>query len=380
MLDTAIIGGGLGGLALAHHLQQQGQAFALFEARDRFGGRILSVQSEGMALDLGPSWYWPDIQPRITGLVAALGLETYAQHNQGTVLSLTDPEKAPQAYPASGGVHEGAQCLVGGMGSLVQALVDNLPTDKLYTEHVLIAMVEQNDHVELHFRCGESVQKILARQVVLAAPPRVLEEHERFEPPLDESTGESMRATYTWMADQAKVVVTYPQAFWRTAGLAGNAFVEHGQAVLYETFDACNKAADRAALAGFMALTPAQRTSYQLGMHLLIDSQLVQLFGQEAGNGEQHMQDWATEVYTSSTLDQIPPARHPAYNDATLRRALWKDKLYFCGSETAQEAAGYMEGALEAGERVLHMITGKNNPKVSPPVLKVIPVSLRSNA
>lgn len=375
MLDTAIIGGGLSGLVLARYLQQQGKDFALFEARDRFGGRILSVQREGMALDLGPSWYWPEIQPRMKHLIEALGIDVYSQYDQGTVLNLTDPEKAPQAYPAGSGIHQGAQRLVGGMGSLVQALVEKLPSDELHTEHVLIAVIEHDDHVELQFRCGEAVRKITARQVVLAVPPRVLEEQVRFEPPLDESIGMSMRATYTWMADQAKVVVTYQQAFWRAAGLAGNAFVEHGQAVLYETFDACNKAADSAALAGFMALTPALRTSYQTGMHLLIESQLVQLFGQEAGNGTQHVQDWASEVYTSSSLDQIPPVSHPAYNDATLRQALWKDKLYFCGSETAQDAAGYMEGALDASERVLHMLT--NNPAVTATVLK--PASLRSN-
>ena len=378
MLDTAIIGGGLSGLALAHHLQQQGKEYALFEARERFGGRILSIISDGMALDLGPSWYWPDTQPRMTRLIEALGMETYSQYDQGTVLNLTDPEKSPQADPTGSGIHQGAQRLVGGMGSLVQALVDKLPADELHTEHVLIAVIEHDKHVELQFRCGENVQKITARQVVLAVPPRVLEEYVRFEPPLDESKYQSMRATYTWMADQAKVVVTYPQAFWRAAGLAGNAFVNHGQAMLYETFDACNKEADQAALGGFMALTPAQRTSYRLGMPLLIDSQLVQLFGQEADNGKQYIQDWATEVYTSSTLDQIPPVSHPSYNDTTLRRPLWEAKLYFCGSETAQYAAGYMEGALEAGERVLYMLMNKS--AVSAPVLKVIPGLLRSNS
>lgn len=376
MLDTAIIGGGLSGLALAHHLQQQGKAFTLFEARDRFGGRILSVQSDGMALDLGPSWYWPDTQPLITRLIAELGIEAYPQHDQGTVLSLTDPEKVPQVYPVASGIHDGAQRLLGGMGSLIQALVDKLPADDLHTGHVLIALIEQDNHVELHFRCGESVWQVKARQVVLAVPPRVLEEHVRFEPPLDQSIGMSMRETYTWMADQAKVVVTYPQAFWRAAGLAGNAFVDHGQAMLYETFDACNKEGDRAALAGFMALTPAQRTSFQLGMPLLISSQLVQLFGQEADNGTQHIQDWATEAYTSSMLDQIPPASHPAYVDETLRGTLWESKLYFCGSETAQYAAGYMEGALEAGGRVLNMLTNKPA-VVSIPILK--PEPFRSN-
>ncbi|MHB1677736.1 MAG: flavin monoamine oxidase family protein [Sulfuriferula sp.] len=368
MLDTAIIGSGLSGLALARRLQQQGQGFAVFEARDRIGGRILSVPVDGMALDLGPAWYWPPTQPRMTRLVADLGLTHFAQHDEGTVLSLNDPDKAPQPYPTDG-LHGGAQRLEGGMASLAHALAAKLPADTLHLSHVLIEVVEQSDHVELHFRCGEIVKLIAARRVVLAVPPRVLEEHVRFEPPLPEALVQSMRATYTWMADQAKVVVTYPQPFWRAAGLAGNAFVGHEQAMLYETFDACNAAGDQAALGGFMALSPALRASFQTGLPLLISSQLVQLFGHEAENGTQYMHDWATEIYTSSTLDQSPPSTHPAYDDPMLRRPWWKSRLYFCASETAGYAAGYMEGALEASERVSFMLAadkGASTPGLMP--------------
>jgi monoamine oxidase len=42
MLETAIVGGGLCGLALARSLSRRAKAFALFDARSRFGGRILS--------------------------------------------------------------------------------------------------------------------------------------------------------------------------------------------------------------------------------------------------------------------------------------------------------------------------------------------------
>lgn len=373
MLDTAIIGAGLSGLALAYSLQQQGREFTLFEARNRLGGRILSVPGDGMALDLGPAWYWPKTQPRMTRLVAELGLEAFSQHDQGTVLNLTDPDKAAEPYTTQG-IHDGAQRLADSMSSLVQALAAKLPADTLHLAHMLFAIIEHGDHVELHFRCGESVKLIQARRVVLTVPPRVLEEYVRFEPPLDETVRQSMRATYTWMADQAKVVVTYPQPFWRTAGLAGNAFVEHEQAVLYETFDACNASGDQAALGDFMALSPTLRTSFQVGMPMLISSQMVQLFGSEAEHGTQHIQDWATEIYTSSALDQTPPARHPAYDDPTLRRPLWKPKLYFSGSETAGYAAGYMEGALEASERVAYVLTGENGA-----ASKSSPGALRSN-
>ncbi len=356
MLDTAIVGGGLSGLALANGLQQQGRTFALYEARDRLGGRILTQHDGDTALDMGPAWFWPKTQPRMARMVAALGLTAFPQYDQGQVLRLHDPEKVPEVY-STDGIHQGAQRLAGGMSRLVRALAAKLPDHTVHLAHELIAVVKQHNHVELHFRSADGITQILARRVVLTVPPRVLEETVRFDPPLDEALHQRMRATQTWMANQAKVLVAFPHPFWRAAGLAGNAFVEHEQAMLYETFDACDAAGERAALGGFIALTPELRASFQTGMPLLIESQLVQLFGSEADQGVQHIQDWANEPYTCSALDRVPSAVRPLYDDALLRRSFWDATLYFGGSETAGYAAGYLEGALEASERVVYLLT-----------------------
>ena len=85
-----VVGGGLAGLVAAHRLHQAGIDFVLLEARTRLGGRILTVEAgeavSGEGFDLGPSWFWPDIQPAMGALVRRLGLPAFEQHSDGDML------------------------------------------------------------------------------------------------------------------------------------------------------------------------------------------------------------------------------------------------------------------------------------------------------
>jgi monoamine oxidase len=360
MLETAIVGGGLSGIALARALCRQGRSLALFEARPRLGGRILSVAcaSSGMTVDLGPTWFWPDTQPLITQLIAELGLADFPQHDEGTVLHLRDSDKTPDLIGGKG-VHNGARRLEGGMTGLVDALAGDLLAGCLHFGHVLACLRDRGDHISLAFRVGDHAAEVEAQRVVLALPPRVLREHVRFEPGLDEAIMDAMRAAGTWMAAQAKVAVGYDRPVWREAGQSGNAFVTHEQAVIGEIFDACDSTSTKAALGGFLALSPELRQSFAAGLPMLMRSQMVQVFGPGLEHGAQHYQDWATEPYTCSTLDRnSSAAEHPGFSNPLLRRALWSGKLHLGGSETAAHGAGYLEGALDAARRV-HRALGR---------------------
>jgi monoamine oxidase len=131
--------------------------------------------------------------------------------------------------------------------------------------------------------------------------------------------------------------------------------VRHGQAVLGEVFDASPEGSDGGALGGFVALNPAQRDSFKRGLPLLIDSQLAQLFGPQAQNGNALLQDWATELRTCSTTDRSSPPELPQ-NQPLLRQPLWAGRLFLGGSETATHGAGHMEGALESADRLSHSL------------------------
>jgi monoamine oxidase len=78
-VDFAVIGAGLAGLATAIALQAGGASVAVFEARERVGGRVVSApQPDGAAgpplvLDLGAQWVGPG-QTEVLGWIKELGL------------------------------------------------------------------------------------------------------------------------------------------------------------------------------------------------------------------------------------------------------------------------------------------------------------------
>lgn len=353
MLEVAIVGGGLCGLMLARSLHAQGQRFGLFEARNRLGGRILTAPSKvaGAPLDLGPTWYWPNTQPRCERLVKELGLTVFPQHDTGKVLNLTDHDKQPEPLEKPN-LHGGAYRIEGGMTALVTGVSQGIPDHHFHLRHVLKRVIDRNDHVVLQFEHAGELLEVEARRAVLAMPPRLVEERVGFEPPLDNALCEAMRVTYTWMSDQAKVMIGYEQAFWREHGHSGNAFVQHEHTVIGEIFDACDAAGDKAALGGFLALPIELRTSLSNGMPMLVSSQMVQVFGVDAEQGDQHLHDWAAEPFTCSTLDKMPSSKRPDSGRAILRKPQWGGRLHFGGSETASYGDGYLEGALEAAARI----------------------------
>jgi monoamine oxidase len=354
MANIVIVGGGVCGLALAARLQARGEDCLVFEARARLGGRVLTKTSarSGLDVDLGPAWFWPETQPLIARLLADLGLATFPQHDQGAVLHLQDPDKRPEVLEIES-VHAGARRIAGGVGRLVEALAGRLPAGTVRLQHALTRLRDRGDEIELDFRAPEGVVSLRAQRVVLALPPRLVDERILFEPPLPADVVDAMHEARTWMASTAKAVFGYEAATWRAKGWSGNAFVSHEQAVLGEIFDSCEDAGGGAALGGFLALSPSDRSAFGAGLPMLMGNQIGQVFGPELEQGEQLYQDWAKQYWTCSALDLVEPAtEHVSVSNPLLRRGLWNAKLFLGGSETAAGAAGYLEGAVAAAARI----------------------------
>lgn len=85
--DVVIIGAGASGLSAAHALTKAGLTVAVLEARDRVGGRLWTDVVDGAMLELGGQWVSPD-QDALIGMLAELGLETYARYREGDSIHL----------------------------------------------------------------------------------------------------------------------------------------------------------------------------------------------------------------------------------------------------------------------------------------------------
>ncbi len=341
--DVIIIGGGLSGLALADHLQRLGVDYQLLEARSRFGGRIKVAQVEGGFFDLGPSWFWPG-QPRIADMVSRFGLTVTEQCSKGT-LSFEDEQGDVQRGLGFSSM-EGSYRLMGGMNSLVEALVAGLAPNKIQVNAAVTA-VHDNGHITVDLADGQSVT---GAKVVLAVPPRVAATV-NFQPALPAAAQGAMAAIPTWMAGHAKFVAVYDHAFWRDDGLSGDAMSRHGP--LAEIHDATDANTQNGALFGFVGIPATARVRQDEAVKAAAVAQLGRLFGKQALSPKHvFYQDWAMATETATTQDFTPPNGHPSYGLPDALANLWDGRLQMGSSEMAGQFGGFLEGALEIAENL----------------------------
>ena len=345
----AIVGGGLSGLYAASLLHRRGVDCQLFEARERLGGRILSVGNAGGAgrFDLGPAWIWPDMQPRLRKLVDGLGLAAFEQQTRGAVMVERFKLEAPQRYERGFNMEPRSMRLQGGMQALVDALAASLPSSRIHC-NLQVSTVRETAEGLLELSGSDGAPVAVADRVILALPPRLIARM-TFTPALPEAFVRWCENTPTWMAGQAKCLAIYDEPFWLGQGLSGTASSFVGP--MMEMHDA-SLPDGRPALFGFMGLSAAARKG--LGEEALKSAALAQwarLFGPQALNPVAiHLMDWAQQPDTATPADWEPPLGHPAYGVPAAFAALWSGRLILSGTETAVEQGGYLEGALEAAE------------------------------
>lgn len=350
--SVIIVGGGLSGLLCARLLHQAGAEFQLLEMRTRLGGRILSAAANGEpdadGFDLGPSWFWPSVQPELGRLVAELGLTMFPQYAQGDIL-FERVRQRPERYRVEEQELRSMR-LAGGTGALITALKESLPPERITLGVAVTGLTRMASGVTVFVARADGGQSSLqADHVILAAPPRLMADRIAFEPALATSDLALWQDTPTWMAPHAKFFALYERPFWRDAGLSGSAQSLAGP--LGEIHDATTHSG-KAALFGFSALNAAERRAFSREQIIqACVAQLVRLFGPQAGKPEATLwKDWTQDAGTATARD-LTAGEHPQGQAQNWVSGAWADVLTLAASETAMREPGYLAGAVEAATR-----------------------------
>ena len=185
------------------------------------------------------------------------------------------------------------------------------------------------------------------RYAVVAVPPALAGRIE-YEPTL--SVGRDQVTQRFAMGSTVKVLVTYEFPFWRKAGFSGEVVSSEGP--LSTVFDNTSHDGGQAALVGFVVGAQARQWSVQplADRQRRVISALVRYFGHDANHfTDYHELDWGMEPWSHGCpVGGLPPGvlTHSA---AHLRKP--EGRIHWAGTEAATEWMGYMEGAIESGER-----------------------------
>jgi monoamine oxidase len=188
---------------------------------------------------------------------------------------------------------------------------------------------------------------VRADHVIVAVPPN-LARGIVFDPPLPPSRRRWLEGAS--MGRTTKVLLTYPEPGWRGAGLSGEAVGTAGPVSV--TFDATTAGGEVAALVAFVVGRPAdelRRLAPQARGTAVVEH-VARLLGPAARRPTSvRMLDWTTEAWSGGCPVALPDLG--VASSTGIDPALPIGRVHWAGTETAGAWAGYLEGAVEAGQR-----------------------------
>lgn len=432
-MNVIVIGAGLAGLVTADELVRAGHQVTIVEARDRVGGRTLSQDLGGQAIDLGGQWMG-DKHHRLRALATELGVASFPQYAKGTKVLMRGAERTTFEgfLPKIGmlpllelGVSlarlermarrvdlEDPLLTKRGRELDAQSVADWLERRvrskraraMLEVATQMIFAAEPRELSLLYFlryaRSSEGVQRLaeieggaqerrftLGAQAIcqrladrvrergatlqLSSPTRAIAQDatgvtvdgRRGDavvvaiPPhlaakLDGIPAERARLGAAMpMGSVIKCIASYATPFWREAGYSGEAISTTG--TIRATFDDCNGAGDHAALVAFIVGDPAKRLRDvpEARRKQVVLDELVQLHGPRAGTPVAYVdKDWQVDEHAGGCYVSLLAPGVLSAAACSLRAPF--GRVHFAGTETATHHMGYLEGAIESGQRV----------------------------
>lgn len=338
MQQVIIIGAGLSGLTAAYELNKVGIQTLILEARERIGGRILSIDGP---VEMGATWFGQQ-HIHLIQLLKQLNIQSFPQFVEGSIVFDPGKHQALQhfEYPSN---QAPSFRIKGGSQNLIDTLASSIGSSTIANG----IRVKTISLVDNHLSLESGDLSYETSLVINTIPQQLFSSTISLSPAIDESRLDIMKQTHTWMGESIKFSFSFNTPFWKARGLSGMGFSQSG--VILEIHDHCNFENDFFSLKGFLNPDLA-KIAPEVRRAKVVES-LVKLFGSEAHDfAEYHEVVWRNEAFTSiSESKYLLP--HQNNGHPLLAKPLHEGRLIMAGSETSSQFAGYMDGAVFSGKR-----------------------------
>ncbi len=194
-----------------------------------------------------------------------------------------------------------------------------------------------------------------AKRVIIAVPP-ILAGRIRYSPDLPAKRDQLMQRVP--MGTVIKCMAVYETPFWREDGLSGMATSDTGPVKL--TYDNSPPNGKPGVLLGFIEGQNAREllASTQRQRRKAVLECFARYFGAKASHAKDYFdKSWAADPWTRGCyVGYYPPGVLTSYREAIKAPV---GTIHWAGTETASEWNGYMDGALQSGERAAKEVLAK---------------------
>ncbi|KAI6079505.1 Amine oxidase [flavin-containing] B [Aix galericulata] len=254
---------------------------------------------------------------------------------------------------------------VGGSGQISEKIMERLGS-RVKLRKPVVRIDQSGENVVVETLDHELYE---GKYVISAIPPALgLKIH--FNPPLPPMRNQLINRIP--MGSVIKCIVYYKETFWRKKGYCGTMMIEDEDAAIGLTLDDTKPDGSFPAIIGFILARKCRRLTNLTKEER--KTRLCELYAKVLGSEEAlhdfvlslselmsvlqpvHYEEknWCEEQYSGGCYTAyFPPGIMTQYG-RVLRQPI--GRIYFAGTETATEWSGYMEGAIQAGERAAREI------------------------
>uniref|UniRef100_A0A7M4G2N9 monoamine oxidase n=1 Tax=Crocodylus porosus TaxID=8502 RepID=A0A7M4G2N9_CROPO len=402
--DVVVLGAGISGMSAAKLLADSGLSVVVLEARDRVGGRTFTIRGKSYPLyGLFPTVWNPLVYLDYNNLwrkMDEMGKEipaeapwdaphaaewdkmtmkeliskicwTKAARDFATLFVNVNVTSEPHEVSALWFLWYVKQCggttrifsvtnggqerkFVGGSGQITEKIMQRLG-GRVKLERPVVHIDQSGENVIVQTLNHEKYE---GKYVISAIPPGLTTKI-HFNPELPTKRNQLIQRLP--MGSVIKCMVYYKEAFWRRMDYCGSMVIEDEEAPISITLDDTKPDGSVPAIMGFI-LT---RKAFKL-VHLSKEERkrkICELYAKVLGSEEAlhpvHYEEknWSAEQYSGGCYTvYFPPGIMTQYG-RIIRESF--GRIYFAGTETATQWSGYMEGAVQAGERAAKEILCK---------------------